>query len=492
MKTLRWDKYYDITLKIAWALLFITLPVTNFPYFPGGIGGKTLVRPLAIYPLCLVLILATLPRLFKRPLPKTFLPLFAFSVVALISSVFAFTAEQEALRGVTMGSRFFRNMATLGIGGAFYLSIALLPENWEQLKFSLRWLYIGFGLALFWGTLQIVYVIHHSPKYFKWISQIQSFISTRKLFTTRISGPTYEPKWFAEQICILLLPWLLAAVLSRRSLFKWRCKWLTVEWLLLGWAAVIIVFTYSRTGLFILAVLVVSSFLLFRFSIPVHSGKRSQKAPLKSNRRRLPGLLEVILVTITVITVLILLGSQNPYFSRFWRYWTEDKNWKRTYLEYIAFQQRFVYLDTALRIYDAHPVLGVGLGNYAFYFEEMLPDQPWYRQPEIVRQITPVEGRDRLITPKNLLARLLAETGLAGAITFTTFVLAIVGCVLFLWFSPTSEQRYWGIGGLLGIVVFALATFSFDSFALPNMWALFGLITAAAHLPTPFQCRAGA
>ena len=49
-----------------------------------------------------------------------------------------------------------------------------------------------------------------------------------------------------------------------------------------------------------------------------------------------------------------------------------------------------------------------------FYFPDMLPNQPYDEQREVMRQITPGEGRDRLITPKNLYARLIAETGSAG------------------------------------------------------------------------------
>jgi hypothetical protein len=41
------------------------------------------------------------------------------------------------------------------------------------------------------------------------------------------------------------------------------------------------------------------------------------------------------------------------------------------------------------------------------------------------------------------------------------------------------------MSGFISIVAFAFVIFSFDSFALPNMWIVFGLITAAAHMPDP-------
>jgi uncharacterized membrane protein len=369
-------------------------------------------------------------------------------------------------------------MITLGIGLMFYLTVSLLPENWEDMRFSLRWLYAGFAVALLWGTLQIPYVIHYSPTYFKLVNMVQTLISSRKLFTARISGMTYEPKWFAEQICFLLIPCLFGSVITRRSIFRWRYKWITVEWLYLGWAAVVLAFTFSRSGLIIFGALTVLGYLIFR-----NFSQKETKKEAKSFGKKGKNILEAAVIVAGLATIFYLVGSQNTYFARFWLYWTERKNERqRTYLEFISFQQRFLYWETALNIYKVDPILGVGLGNYAFYFNEMLPNQPYDLQKEIIRQITPEEGRDRLITPKNLLARLIAETGLLGTATFITFLLAIIGCVLFLWFSQEPEQKYWGLCGLLALFVFAFMLFSFDSFALPNMWIFFGLITAASQI----------
>jgi O-antigen ligase len=494
----RWQRYSRRLTRLLWAILFLALPVTSFPYFPSGLGGRTLVRPLAIYPLLLLVILVTLPRLLRRPLPRTFLPLLAFFVAAMISSVAALPADLEAYRGVSLIDRFARNGITLILGAAFYFTIALLPQSWEDLRFSLRWLYAGFGLALAWGSLQIPYVLVYYAPYFNLINSMQRFVSARKLFSTRISGLTYEPKWFAEQICFLLLPWLLGAVITRRSVFNWRYKFITVEAVMLVWAAGVLVFTFSRTGLAILGVLIILGYLTYRSTErPEAPRAGAAAAPAKealrlaSPRKQRPFLrraIEVLLLLSVFTTALVVVGSQNPYFSRLWRYWTEARRRNKTYLEYIAFEQRFVYWQTAFQMFEDHPLFGVGLGNYAFYFDQTLPDRPWNNQVEIVRQITPGEGRDRLITPKNLFARLLAETGIIGAMLFLMYFLAVLGCILYLWLAPGKggfqpEARFWGISGLFAVVVFMVVIFSFDSFALPNMWVVFGLLTAAAHLP---------
>jgi hypothetical protein len=481
LNTINWKSVISAITSIAWVLFFLSLPVTSFPFFPADVGGRTLVRPLAIYPLAVLLVLITIPRLFNRSLPRTFIPLIVFILIALIGSVFAFTSDLEVFRGVTPLSRLIRNLVALGLGVAFYFTTTLLHESWEDLSRSLRWLYAGLGLAVLWGTVQIPIVLFNFPPYFKVINFFQGLISTRKLFTTRISGLTFEPKWFAEQICFLLLPFLIAAVLTNRSSFKWRWHWrsftVTIEWFMLAWSAVTLMFTFSRTGIFILVLMTIVGYLLFRYYF--HKKPSHAQKPL---RRRL---LEGGAIFLVLMSTLFAIGTQNAYFSRLWRYWTEAKTRNRTYLQFIAFEQRFVYLETAFRIFGTNPLIGVGMGNYAFYFDEALPNQPYLPQKEIVRQITPAEGRDRLITPKNLFARLIAETGVIGTGAFLIFLFAIVGCALYLWFSPSLEQRYWAVAAFLSLIVFSVIVFSFDSFALPNMWVVFGLITAAAHLPDP-------
>ncbi len=464
---------------VCWALFFLTLPITSFPYFPKGLGGDTLVRPLSVYPLILLLVVVTLPNLFKKRLPRTFLPWLAFLVMAFMSSIVALTMGTQSAQGITVTSRLLRNVFALGLGSAIYLTLALFPESWDDLKASLRWLYIGFGIALFWGSLQAVYIVHFSNPYFKWISEIQSYISTRKLFTTRVSGLTYEPKWFAEQICFLLLPWLIGAVLQNRSVFKWRFRRLTVELVLLAWSVIVLIFTFSRSGLIILGVVIIVSLLIFD---PRRSAEVST-SNVKGAPKRGKHLMQTIIALVLLFLAVFIAGSQNRFFSRLWRYWTEDEIQNKTFLEYIGFRSRLAYVETAWRTFEAFPIFGVGLGNYALYFDQMLPDQPWNRNPEIIRLITPSDDAIRLITPKNLYARLLAETGLLGTIAFTAFIIAVLGCVLFLWFSHGPDQKYWGLSGLLALIIFFLVMVSFDSFAIPNMWVVFGLITAAAHIP---------
>jgi O-antigen ligase len=190
---------------------------------------------------------------------------------------------------------------------------------------------------------------------------------------------------------------------------------------------------------------------------------------------------EAIFLLVMFAGLVRVAGTKNAFFARLWGYWMRDSKTSLSgYFEYLGFGARFVYGTAAYNTYSAHPVLGVGLGNYAFYFEEMLPDRPLGSMPELLRIITPEAGRNRLITAKVLYLRLLAETGLIGTAAFFAFLVAVLGCALYLWLSPDHDQKFWGRAGLLGMAAFLLGALSFDSFAIPNMWIVFGLITSSA------------
>ena len=460
--------------KISWALFLLFLPVTSIPYFPPTIGGGALVRPLSLYPLIILLILVTIPYLFRKPIYPTILTLVPFILIVLLSTFLAFFKGIQPSLGISVLERSLRGLITLGIGVGIYLTATVMPRTLEDLRSSLRWLYAGFLLAYVWGSLQAVYVINFSQPYYRWLNNIQKHISVRRLFTTRVSGLTYEPNWFAEQITILLLPWLLASTLTGYSAFRWRWRWITVEWILLGWTLLLLPFTFSRAGLIILVVLVFVSLLFLR---PTQAGKRLR---LGGRTRRL---IEAVLTVVIIASIIYVAGLNNEFFSRIWGYWSDKKKTSLMgYFEYLGFGARFSYGETAMNIFEDYPTLGVGLGNYAFYFDEYLPDEPIAALPEVMRLVTPEGNRNRLITPKNLYLRILSETGLFGLAAFLAFLLAVLGCALFLWLSPTrnSEAKFWGTAGLLGIISFSMGAFSFDSFAIPNMWVVFGLITASA------------
>ncbi|MBS3751208.1 MAG: hypothetical protein KGY39_06850, partial [Anaerolineales bacterium] len=65
---------------------------------------------------------------------------------------------------------------------------------------------------------------------------------------------------------------------------------------------------------------------------------------------------------------------------------------------------------------------------------------------------------------------------------FLTFLLVLLAAGLYLWLSDQEVEHFWGTVSILGVVAFVVDAFSFDSFAIPNPWIMFGMITAAGRI----------
>lgn len=477
----------DWVRKLLWVFFLIALPVTSFPYFPIKFGGDFIVRPLSAIPLIFLFLVFILPALFTRPLPVTLRSLLPFLLIGLSSSALSLLYGINSNFGVSTIERLMRGLLTLGMGTAIYFTVATITSSFAELRAALRWIYAGFAVALLWSSAQIFFVVHFSQSYFDWIDSIQRAISGRKLFIDRISGLTYEPNWFAEQITMLLLPWLLASVLNGYSVFKRRIFKLNVEWLLLLWSLLALIFTFSRAGLINLLVIAIFSIVFLRPWLRPDSDPSASRG-LASRR-----ILQTGFVILLFVALIYLTGINNAFISRIWGYWTDFTHTSLDgYLMYLGFGARIIYGETAFRIFETHPIFGVGVGNYAFFFEDLLSSRYIIQVPEVLRLLTQNADRFRLMTPKNLYIRILAETGLLGMGAFIVFLIAIAGCVVYLYSSKNREHRFWGTAGMIALISFLIAAFTFDSFAVPNMWVSFGLITAAAwHAQQENNARSG-
>ena len=300
---------------------------------------------------------------------------------------------------------------------------------------------------MLWGSLQMFALLTGNRTWFEWIARAQMFFSIRPLRPDRISGLTYEPHWFAEQMIVLLLPWVLGAILCGYSV--WRIRRIPIEWLLFTWLVILLPFSYSRSGTVSLVSICLLGLLLWGIQ--------------HWHLRRPNFVLKAILVLSMVLLSLAAIGSKNAFFARIWRYWlspsadlstavataSEQDSPIEIYLSYLGLDARIMYARAAYRAYLEHPWLGIGLGNYAFYVEQYLPDQPIAYVPEVLRMITPERDRLRLVTPKNLYVRLLGESGILGTIAFMTFGLTLFRYSTLSWISRRPSAKYWGTASVL-------------------------------------------
>jgi O-antigen ligase len=363
------------------------------------------------------------------------------------------------------------------------------------MDFTLKWLYAGLILAILWGSLQMIYVLELIPGYYKPFTHLQVHISSNVGTPDRIMGLTLEPSWFADQISALWLPWVLPAAVQNRTVYKKRWGWITIEKILLVWMLVNLVFTLSRAGL-VVGMVVVGAGLVF-FRVQSHSNSSFRKTTGRLGRlnvlyHKIPRPIRIAVFstvgTLAAGYLIYKVGMSNPYIKRMWLYWARYSTRVDTvgprslggFFRYIGFGPRFVYWETAFRIFQKNPFFGVGLGNYTLHFLDSMPSIQVGFMPEILTRIVPSSAR--IITAKNYFLRLLAETGLIGTGAYLSFVISLALGSWHLWTSRDRDLKFWGAGGLLSVLAFLVDSFSYDSLAIPNPWVVFGLITAAYQI----------
>ena len=459
------DSLHDLT-RLLWAVTLITLPVTSFRYFPAGEG--TYVRPLSFFPLALlllVLLIQLLRREVPPPLAVALTPLMAFLLVAAVTSLTGILLAPLPMRGQDVVPRALRAWVTLLMGVSFFVGAIWMNRDEAAVRFSVRWLLVGFVITALWSGLQgATFYVNALPKTL--VSNWQRIFSLRELIrTNRISGMAYEPSWLAGQIATVYLPWLLASVLTRFRLT--RFTWL--EPILLALACILTVATFSRGGILTVAISAALTLAL--------AGRAQMRAAWAwlvrgfNRPEKLLGRLALTALLIACMAGAAAFLARKGYISRLWN--TQASNFTEFLVQNSA-GARGAYLASAFATYSDHPWTGVGLGASGLYMYERMPDWALTTVPEIARQLSPESSL--YPNPKNMYARLLAETGVLGLLLWMAMQFSLLGDVLDLMRTRVPIWCYLGTAALCSWLALCLYNLGQDSFATPNLWIILGIV----------------
>jgi hypothetical protein len=460
--------------RFFWAAVLVALPVTSFRYFP-GLGETTYVRPLAIYPMAFllpILLVQLMRRKISMPWPGSLIVFGTFLLVLFATSILGSLHAPLDIRGQTYLGRGIRAWATVFVGLSFFIAAIWMNKEEGDLRFSLRWLGIGFLLDIFWSGIQAI--TFYTPLLEKSVvTHWQLAFSMRELVkTNRISGLAYEPAWLAGQIATIYMPWLFAAVMTKTHLT--RFKWL--EPVLLGLSGLILLSTYSRGGLVTalgaagLTLLLVGGQIIKSTWRWFLSGFSREGKQMRQWFYTVGVRLGTVMLIMLVISGSVLFIGQKNYIARIWN--TRADNLADFIIENSA-GARTAYAWGALGAFDQYPWTGVGLGAGGFYIYDNLPNWALTVVPEIARQLSPA---NRLYpNPKNLFIRILLETGLIGFSFYLAFLFSLLGDALVLLKKPGIWQ-FIGTAAIFSWLAVALYNLTQDSFASPNIWINFGII----------------
>lgn len=454
--------------RILWGAALLALPVTSFRWFP-FLGESTLVRPLALYPLALLiffLLTQSVRGKIKLNWSGALIPLGALILFIVAVTSFGALIDPIPLRGQVYSGRALRALVTLFIGVAFFISAMWMNASEADLRFSVRWLFAGLCLDLAWSGLQ-AFTFYTGLLNKEMVTHWQLAFSMRELVrTNRISGLAYEPAWLAGQFATTFIPFLFAAVMTNFRIS--RLKWL--EPVLLALSLLVVLATYSRGGLLTVIAAAGLTFLFF--------GRKVMGSVwawfVSGFRGRLPDVLFRIAMIATVISVIagsFIFLSQKNFFRRLWETKAESLT---EYMIKINAGARGAYSTGALSAFEEHPWTGVGLGASGFYIYQNLPDWSLTTVPEIANQLNP---ENRLYpNPKNLYARLLSETGLIGFFLYIAFQFHILGDMLNLYRREEHWARFAAVAGVFAWLAITFYNFTQDSLATPNIWLISGML----------------
>ncbi len=462
----------DRVARALWALTLLTLPVTSFRYYPALFGSGT-SKPLAFVPAAAygVWVLATqraavFPRL-RRALPSA-LPVWL--LVALLSTAWALTAPPPPLAGYTLLARALRAWVSWAVGLAFLLVAVLAHRTRADVDFSVRVLFVGFGVAGVWATLQLTALLFDVPPQAA-MQQAQAWFSLRPWNQARVQGLAYEPSWFADQLVVLYGAWLAAGWLSGYTR-PWKRRAVLAGLTL--WAAALLVWTYSRSGALVAAAAAVG------VGVPVLlRAWRRERARAWGRGLALAGMALALLGGLFVAA-----AQRSDYFRVLFR--LQPGQSLVDYVVQARAGARLAYATAAWAVFEEHPWLGVGLGGSGFYLYDRLPEWARTELRDVAYALSP-EHRP-VLNPKSLYPRLLAETGVVGLVAFGAFGLAVAARALRLAAAPTRRERFVGLAGLWLLVAMSVRWTTQDALSLPTFWLVAGMVLGhEAAAPAPAE-----
>ncbi len=457
---------------LFWYILVFLLPFTSLPLASKLLGSEMVAAP-SIIILFLLIIIIMFSFLRGTINIQTLLqPVLIFGLIAIFSSFLSFWLPIPIQKDFSIFSNIIEGIGTLLIGISFYFVTIQLIQSEKVLNRTLQIIAFSFIPVMIWCIFQFFFgqIIGEYPA---WMATIQKFITTSgTLYKDRLTGFAFEPSWLAHQLNMFYIPIWISATITRRSVFKHILRNFILEDFFLIISIFILIFSKSRVGW--ITFIVVISFLFFTLNQRII--KNIQKKYQFNNHRFL---LKIIPANLIIFYILMLVTGLF-FFSKFdsrmeslFKIETYQNRNLFSIANEFVFAERILYWQTGWNVFNDYPILGVGLGNVGFFFEEYMPPFAWaLDEPRHLIYQADYQGN-----VKNLWVRLLSETGIIGFLSFGIWLFLILLKTNQFRRSKSPPHHYWGLVGKIALITILIEGFSIDSFALPYYWIIFGLVS---------------
>jgi hypothetical protein len=483
------NRWYRACIFAAWTGAVLLLPITSMPLVRKITGADT-VAPPSVLIFLLLFAVWLLPHFFtdgKSPLES--IPLIIFVVVATVSWALSFFRPVLPYKTHLVSAEFVETFATIAMAVAVYLvTMNWASKNKRQFTWLIKLVNWSGMLLIGWTLAQVWVVLVLDGEYPRFMVQMQDLVSSREgtiLFTDRVTGMAYEPSWLAHQLVMVYLPYWFAASLGGYSVFRKMKGTISVENILFLGGLGILFLSFSRIG-WVSFLLMVGLVVINVNNLLVRKFRQFFKNRYTGKHDTLFGWISSIVVMlglgavyISLVAGLIWMGSKlEPRLAKILTYDLSAATSLYDLTNRLFFAERAVYWSAGWRVFGEHPIMGVGLGNVGFFFQEAMPAFG-YGLPEIQNLFYRLTF---LPNVKSMWVRLFAETGLVGTAVFLTWLFINYQSSRLVQKVGGRAFKTFGLMGQLVLVAFVSEGFSLDSFAMPYFWFTLGIIGAAAAI----------
>lgn len=426
--------------------LLITVPLLRTGAWETPLGGTVKIGDLCALGLVASFFARTLMRrggretlrMLRDPFLLSFAIFLAIQVLSLLSAALRTSLVGGSLVSAGDRTAFVRLWIKRISLGVYSSLLAFTISEWiadvDELKRSWRLLLLSSGLASLFGVAQLFGTVAGFDL---------GLMSAGRWYVPRLVGTASEPSFFADFL-VGIVPMALALLLGRSYLgSRWQHLLITI-------LLIASLFLTFSTGGWISAA--VAGSLLLTFAIKRHAG------PIPKELR----FLSIAVLAAVLLSVLVIPNALRGIVGTVGKVWDSASR--------LSVAVRFTQTKTGLRMFLAHPTLGVGLARYPFLFDDYY--DPYMHTFSIGTSYT----------ASNLYALLLAETGILGLGAFILVVVLIYRGLYETIKGASSPHDWMALGGIAALSAKLVSQAALGNLYLLDLWVLIGLLLANVKL----------
>lgn len=448
--------------KIIYIFTLILMFLPAFAFYIGNRSYRVLFIAMIIFFVLFILFNFKyfINNLLKLTKFKTFKTLLIFLAYIIISTIFiVINGIYKPINALSYVIQF----VFFYVLPSFLLSAFFVPKLFKINSF-IKFLLSAYFLIFVFGLFEFAGKLYHID----FIISIQQFLANERVFSiglkeyTRLSSVFAEPGWLGYFIFINF-PIIYACSLSKVKFFENKYINMLIKKSLIPLAWFNIIFTLSP--IWLIACIVQLLFVI----------KKSIIKCICNLKIVIP--LAVIVISIMWFLVNFVFKSETSQLDRILNT-VNVKSFDTFVIAEPSLASRVVSYINAIRLFNEHPILGIGIDNSANMLVDKFRTSPVPLTTENLYKYKKSFISGKMEHNTAILYRLLCETGIIGMVLFYIFMFTNLMTLRKIKNKLVNQRVLVFSNGIDGAIIAIIISSIYDSFLIPYLWFFMGIITS--------------